>query len=310
MENFLEVARQVVQLFVLMGVGFACRRLKLLDDAAVKGIVNVLILVVTPCLMMTAFQRPFDPSLLASLGIAFAAAVAVHAASIALAALAFRGAADASRRVLRMAAVFSNAGFMGIPLEEAILGPKGVFFGAVYIVVFNVFMWSWGLALMRGSFRLNRTMFVNPGTIGLAFGLPLFVFSWRLPPVAGRPVEMMAALNTPLAMIVIGYYLAGAKLGRVFSSVQTYLASAARLVVVPLAVTLAFLPFRASLDREMMLSAVIPAAAPVAAMVTMFASRYDRDVDLSVGLVTGTTLVSIVTMPVVIAIALHLLQVR
>ena len=307
MRNFLLVAEQVGVLFALMGVGAVCRRTRLVDEAAARGLVNVLILVVTPCLIVDVFQRPFDRGMLAGLGVAFLVALAAHFAAMLLARAAVRTPSDDTRRVLRVATVFSNAGFMGIPLEQALLGDRGVFFGIVYVVVFNLLMWSWGLAVMRGGFRVNRMMFVNPGTAGLALGLPLFFLSLELPPVLRAPVSMLADLNTPLAMLVIGYYLAGAKLADAVRNPAAHVASALRLVALPLLVTAALWPFRGRLDRDMMLATVIPAAAPVGAMVTMFASRYRRDVDMSVAMVSGTTLLSVVTMPVVVAIAMEVL---
>ena len=307
------VATQVGVLFALMAVGAVCRRTRLLDDAAVRGIVNVLVLVVTPALIVHCFQRDFDPSKLAALGTAFGIAFAAHLALIAAATLLMRTPAADTRCVLRLATVFSNAGFMGIPLENALFGPDGVFYGVVYVVVFNVMMWSWGFCTMKGVDirRLGRaqllTVLVNPGTVGIALGLPLFLGSVRLPEVVGRPVAFLSDLNTPLAMLVIGYHLAGARLGPVLRSGGAYLASAIRLVVYPLLLLAALYPLRTHLDATMACALVTAASAPVAAMVSMFAAKFDRDVDMSVGLVSGTTLLSIVTMPAVIALAMALL---
>jgi predicted permease len=306
MENFLTVAAQVGILFALMGTGALCRRAKLIDEASVRGMVNLLLLVVTPCLMVDVFQRPFDRSMLNSLALAFVFAVAIHFLMVVAGRLLIGHRSGDTRSVLRVATVFSNAGFMGIPLEQAILGEEGVFFGVVYVVVFNLLMWSWGLAEMGGRINL-RMMLVNPGTVGIACGLQLFLLSAELPAAVSQPVSMLAGLNTPLAMIVTGYYLAGAKLGSVARSPSAYLSAVMRLVFCPLAIVAALWPFRASLDREMMLALVIPASAPAAAMVTMLASKYGRDVDMAVGLVCGTTLLSIVTMPTVIALAMAVL---
>ena len=292
-EHLLLVATQVGVLFALMAVGALCRRLKLVDDAAVKGLVNVLVLVVTPALIVHAFQRDFDPSKLAALGTAFGIAFAAHLVLIAAATGLVRHRAADTRCVLRLATVFSNAGFMGIPLENALFGADGVFYGIVYVVVFNVVMWSWGFCTMKGvSLRgLGRaqllTVFVNPGTVGIALGLPLFLGSVHLPAVVARPVELLSDLNTPVAMLVIGYYLAGARLGSVLRSGGEV---------------------RAHLDATMACALVTAASAPVAAMVSMFAAKFNRDVDMSVGLVSGTTLLSIVTMPAVIALAMALLD--
>ena len=312
--NFLIVAQQVAILFVLMGFGAAMRRAGFFKENAIDGIVNILILVVTPCLIVDVFQRPFDPVQLKGLGIAFASAVLIHIVLIVLSRFAVRHGDGNVRRPLLLAAVFSNAGFMGLPLEQAVLGGEGVFYGVVYVVVFNLFMWSWGYHLMKSEECKvkNRSIFtlhsvVNPGTVGLALGAPLFFLSVKLPAVIGVPVHHMANLNTPLAMIVIGYSLMGARFGKVVRMGALYGATVVRLLVCPLLAIAVFYPFRHSLDRDMMLTTVIAASAPVAAMVAMFATKFGRDVDVSVAVVSGTTLLSILTMPVVIAFAMAVL---
>ena len=305
-DNFLIVAQQVAVLFVLMGFGVAMRKAGFFKENAIDGIVNVLILVVTPCLIVDVFQRPFDLSVLKGIGLAFLIAVLAHVVLILLAKAAVHHRDEDIRRPLRLAAVFSNAGFMGIPLEQAVLGDVGVFYGIVYVVVFNLFMWSWGLKTMSGG--VNRLkMLVNPGTVGIVLGAPLFFLSMKLPVVIGVPVHHMANLNTPLAMIVIGYALAGAEFGKVVRTGAVYVATLVRLVICPLLVIGALYPFRHALDRNMMLAMTVAASAPVAAMVSMFAQKFGRDVDVSVAVVSGTTLLSILTMPVVIAFAMGIL---
>lgn len=314
MDSFFAVATQVAVLFALIAVGAAARRLRLFGDAAAEGIVNLLMFAVTPCVIVDCFQRPFDRTMLGSLGLAFVFASLGHAALIAVSALCFRRYAGNTRRTLRLAAVFSNAGFMGLPLEQAVLGPRGVFFGAVYVVVFNLFIWSWGVMAMKGGEKAERAgesdgwkMVLNPGTAGIAVGLPLFLLSARLPPVLAEPVRHLANLNTPLAMLAIGYSLAGARLGAVAKIGGAYVAAALRLVASPLLLVAAMLPFRRHLDADMMLAIVIAASAPVAAMVSIFAAKFRRDVDVGVAVVSGTTLLSILTMPLIIALAMALL---
>jgi len=326
MDNFLIVASQVAILFLLMGVGAAARQWKLLTETAVDGLVNLLILLVTPCLIIDVFQRPFDPSMLKGLGLSFAIAVLGHLAVIALAYLFVRHRVEDIRRPLLLAAVFSNAGFMGIPLEQAVLGDVGVFYGAVYVAVFNLFIWSWGymamkkyeLGDMNGGVRAFssdiprfhfpiQSFFVNPGTIGLAIGLPFFLLSVKLPAIVATPIHLMAGLNTPLAMIVIGYCLFGAKLGKVVRVPGVYVAAGIRLLAYPLLFVAVLYPFRSLLDRNMMLALTVSASAPVAAMVSMFATKFGRDVDVAVAVVSGTTLLSILTMPAVIAFAMSAL---
>ncbi|MGN0853475.1 MAG: AEC family transporter [Kiritimatiellia bacterium] len=316
LESFSVVARQVGILFALMSVGFVCNRTKLVTDASVKGMVNVLILIVTPCLIVHSFQeRPFEPRLLAGLGWAFAFSVLSPALGMLAAHLFIRHADIRQRCVLKCSIVFSNAGFMGIPLEHALLGSDGVFYGVAYVVVFNLLFWSWALVQFCGSLKdvQLRTLFLNPGSIGVALGLPLFLFSWKLPSFAGTPVKMMADLNTPLAMIIIGYNLAQAKFGPVVRSPRAYVAGGMRLIVVPavfLAIVYGLHRAGFSFDPKMAVAIVTAASAPAAALTSMFAVRYARDVSLSVGLVSATTLLSIVTMPLLVGLALWLFGVK
>jgi predicted permease len=312
MQNLLTVALQVGILFALMSVGAICRKLKQIDESSVKGMVNILLMVVTPCLIISVFQRKFDPAMMRSFATAFVIAFIAHIVMIIISSLISRG-NEKSLPVLKVATVFSNAGFMGIPLEQALLGDEGVFYGVVYVVMFNLFMWSWGLSAMKDTGgklifpKINRMMFFNPGTIGIAIGVPIFLFSVELPQVLKSSVDMLADLNTPLAMLIIGYYLAGAKFSSILRNLSAYIASTFRLIVFPMIFVLILYLLRDSLDRTMMLALVIPASAPVGAMVTMFAAKHNRDVDLSVGLVSGTTILSIITMPIVIAIAMEIL---
>lgn len=310
-EGFLLTAQQVGILFALVAVGYACRRKGLFSDAFVKGAVNLLLLVVTPCLIVHVFQRPFSKELLANLGMALAAAFFAHAVGLAFAEACFRR-TDAMRRgVLKFGTVFSNGGFMAIPLEYALLGPEGAFYGAVYVVVFNLLCWTYGLRVMCGHLGDldRRILFVNPGTIGIGVGLPLFLTSTTLPPIIGDPVRYLSELNTPLAMIVIGYYLADARFAAYFRCAPALLASALRLLAIPLIVLGALASLRGfGLNPVMAIALTASASAPVAAMDSMFAAKYGKDVDVSVGLVSVTTLLSVLTMPLIVGAAMTIFR--
>ncbi len=310
-EGFLLTAQQVGVLFALIFVGYACRKTGFLSRDFVKGCVDFLLLVVTPCLIVHVFERPFSREALANLAFALATAVGAHLAGIVLAELCFRRSEESRRGVLKFAAVFSNAGFMAIPLEYSLLGPEGAFYGAVYVVVFNLLCWTYGLRTMCGHLRdMNRRiLFLNPGTVGLAAGLPLFLWSVPLPPLLHDPVAHLANLNTPLAMVVIGFYLADAKFAAFFRCRAAAGASALRLLVVPGIVLAGLWAARgAGLDPTMAIALTASASAPVAAMDTMFAAKFGRDVDVSVGLVAVTTILSIVTMPLMVGFAMWIFR--
>ena len=201
-QNFLTVGQQVIVLFLLMGVGFLCGKTRLLGDKAVKGISDLVLIIATPCMIVQSFQYDVKAELMRNFLVALVFAVLLHVAMIAFVYVVFREKEEARRRVLRFAAVFSNAGFMALPLQEAVLGTEGVLYGAAYVAVFNITLWSWGLWEISGdSKRLTaKKLMVNPGLIGVAVGLGLFLTSLRLPSVLEAPVRHLAALNTPLPM--------------------------------------------------------------------------------------------------------------
>ena len=308
-DGFLLTAQQVGVLFTLMAVGYVCRRKGLFSDAFVKGAVNLLLLIVTPCLIIHVFQRPFTKELLANLGMALAAAFFAHGVGLLFAETCFRRVDDMRKGILKFGTVFSNGGFMAIPLEYALLGAEGAFYGAVYVVVFNLLCWTYGLKVMCGHLRDldKRILFVNPGTIGITVGLPLFLTSTRLPQVIGEPIRYLSELNTPLAMIIIGYYLADARFAAYFRCAPALVASGLRLLVIPSMVLAVLMMVRGfGLDPVMAVALTASASAPVAAMDSMFAAKYGKDVDLSVGLVSVTTLISIITMPLIVGIAMSI----
>ena len=306
------VSKQVGILFALMVVGFLCNRRKLLNAVAIKGVTELLVLIVTPCVIVHSFiQQKFAVSLLGDLGWALAVSVFAHVVGAAIAFLCLHDRNPNRGGVLRFAAIFSNAGFMGIPLEYALLGADGVFFGAMYVVVFNLVCWSLGVAVMcRGMKNVGlRALFVNAGTVGVALGLPFFLFSLKLPEVVGRPIQMLADLNTPLAMIMVGWYLAETDFRPVLRCGAAYGVAALRLVAVPLVVIAAFVGVRAcvpALNPVMAVAISTAAAAPTAALTTVIAARYDKDVSTATSLVSGTTLLSILTMPPIVGFALWL----
>ena len=88
--SVLVVAQQVLMLFLVMSVGFVCRRIRFLDDKSVKGMIDLLMMVVTPCLIVHIFERPFEPSMVKGLGLAFVAALFAHAVAAVFAALCLR----------------------------------------------------------------------------------------------------------------------------------------------------------------------------------------------------------------------------
>ncbi|MEE3402651.1 MAG: AEC family transporter [Acutalibacteraceae bacterium] len=302
-ENFITVGTQVLELFILIAVGFLCGKTKMLNDKIAKGITDIVLYIVCPCVIIQNFIREFNPDMLGKLLITGAAALCIHVVSIVIAMLVFHDKMPERNRVYRFALIFSNCGYMSLPMQQAILGSDGVFFGAVYIVIFNIVMWTFGVWLSSGDKKSlsAKKILLNPCIIGMAIGLVIFLCSIPVPPIIAQPITFLANLNTPLPMMIVGYYLSQTKILDAFKDGKGFICVLFRLIVIPL---LAFGGMMlCGIRGTVLITCVIAAAAPAAAATTMFAAKFDNDAKLSVNLVTLSTLLSVVTMPLIVGFA-------
>jgi hypothetical protein len=191
---------------------------------------------------------------------------------------------------------------MSLPLQQAILGDDGVLYGASFIAIFNLIVWSYGITLMSGDRRhiSPKKLLLNPGIIGLAVGLLIFLCSLSVPQVIASPISYLAALNTPLPMIIIGYHLAQSDFRKAFYDRACLCAIALRLIVLPLAAL--GLLYLCGMRGTMLTATVISAAAPTAAITTMFSSKFNQAVELSVNMVSLSTIFSICTIPLIVTL--------
>ena len=210
------------------------------------------------------------------------------------------------------AATFSNAGFIGIPLVQASIGSEGVFYLSGILILFNLLQWTYGIwLLLRGRDGKSgnvpnpslKSIILSPIVLSALAGILLFVTNTgaKLPPVFTSFIGGLVQLNAPLAMIVLGIYLARTKIGALFTTKRLYLVSAVRLLIIPLVTVLIFMLFPVSTPVRMTM--LIAGAAPVGANVAVYSQLYDEDYGYACQTVTQSTLFSIITMPVIIWIA-------
>lgn len=302
--SFLAVSQQVFILFIIVLVGFICSKAKFFSSECIAGIVKFVLYVVTPCVIIESFHREFDSEMLKQLGIAVVFSFVAHGIAILIAHVVIRDKDEARKKVFQFGTVFSNCGYMALPLQNALLGSNGIFFGAAYIAVFNILVWTYGLCLMSGSKKdiSLKKVFLNPGLIGVVLGLLFFLTPLKLPNLILSPVKSFAAMNTPLPMVIIGYYLAGIVSFSFIKDAKLMLSVLLRLVVVPLATFGVF--YILGLKGEILVSLIIACSSPVGANTAMFATLCKRDSTSAGVLVAVSTLLSIVTMPLIVALAI------
>lgn len=300
---FINVLTQVIILFILILLGVALTKSKILTEKGVQSMTDMVLMLVTPCVIIKSFVREFDKSVLKNLLISFLIAVLLHIGFIVLSHLLIHSKEKRSERVLRFGSIFSNCGYMSIPLQQALLGDIGVFYSASFIAIFNLFIWSYGIISISGDkkYLTPKKMILNPGIIGLFFGLIVFVFSVPMPKLVLEPISYMASLNTPLPMIIIGFHLTKSNLLCGLRNIKCILAMMLKLIVFP-SVALGCM-YLCGVRGDMLVSLLISCSAPTAAITTMFAAKFEADTPLSVNMVSLSTILSLITMPCLITLA-------
>lgn len=310
MDLAIKIAYQVVIIFLFMATGFTLFKLKKLNSGGISDITTLLLEFVTPCVLISSYQKKipdYSTKLLSGLGIAALFTLLVHFIAILIATLIFKKEPSGKYKVNLFSAVYSNCGFMAIPILSSVLGTDGVFYGAIYLAFFTILNWTHGIVVYSGSIKAvsMKKLLFNPGVIGTLGALLLFLFKLELPGIVNDAVDSFAALNTPLSMMILGTYLAKVNWKSVFTKPSLYIVAFLRLLLIPfLAIVLIWAINRVyPINLLIARSVLIPSACPAAAASALFAAKYDADATYASELVAVTTLFSIVTLPLIMIIS-------
>ena len=294
---------QVAILAVLVAVGFICDKTGLYTESVSRRCNDLLFYIITPAVIIDSFLNvEFNPENGRSFLTAFLIVLLVHGAGALVVWPLFRSAGE-NRPVFQYAAMYGNMGYMGLPLAKAVAGELGVFYCSAAVAVFNMFAFTHGVRLMeKGArkFQLKK-LILNPGSIGILIGLPLFLLRVRLPALLGEPVAYLGSLNTPLAMLMFGTYLANTDLLGMFRQKENYLVALLKLVVFPLAAL--GLMWLAGIRGALLVTAAVFCSAPTANNTVMLAAKYGHDTGIASKASGFTSVLSVLTMPVCIALA-------
>ncbi len=315
--DFVDVLFTAIALLILVIPGFILAKVKVLGQGADKVISNVVLYGCLPFLMFTCFQKyEYSSRIGINMLITFALAVAVHLIMVLLLKFCVKSSDEKKLKVLRFASVFGNCGFMGIPFlqtlffNSSLLGEM-LIYSAVINAVFHVLSWTLGVYLISGDKAQisPKKVFLNPVIIATILGFILFIALKKplvnvfengstLQSIISKIMssfDMFALSITPLSMTVIGIKIAGLKFKALFNEKLSYANAIFKLIVMPLiviALTL-FLP----IDKQVKVVVFLLLAMPTATTSTLFAIKYDGDAEFGAVCVLQSTVLSIITIP-------------
>lgn len=292
--------RQNVIMFLYLLIGYILYKKRVITATGSGEIGKLLLHVVMPAAIIKSYMKEFSIEMLSGFLISFGAALGALLLSMFVSTLVFRG----RSAVRQFGAAFSNAGFIGIPLVQMTLGEDAVFYIASYVAILNILQWTYGVYVITGDrtqISLKKVV-TNPIAVSLVIGLLLFFLPIRLPEIVTGIIGTLASMNGPLAMVVLGAYLAQVALKELFTDKLTYLCAAVRLLLIP-SLTLGCLLLITDGYATVRLAVLLAAAAPVGSNVAIFAQIYHKEYTDAVKDVCLSTVFSILTMPLVIGLA-------
>lgn len=314
-----DIVITVAILALLVLPGYLLGKFKLAGDGFATGLSNFVLYVAQSCMFINAFlNTEVTGTVLRRMAIVFILSAVIHLLFTGIAFIFYRGAPDGIRSILRFSTIFTNAGYMSIAMFEILFPdlPEATVYASVYLIFFNMYMWSLGAYLHTHDKACIRpkAILLNPAIVSSMIGFALFLIGAgpfiQTTPVLmpfSRAIAILGSTVCPLSMIVVGTRLGMMSFRGFFRDRYLYLYLFVRLLLSPTIVfgllKLLGIAFSGVLDAGeitlMTTILLICASTPAATSVSMFAEKFGTDTEYAGKLVSVSTILSVVTIPVI-----------
>ena len=299
------LAKKILSLFLVMALGIVLVRCGIVRSRDSKVLSMISLYLVMPCVIISSFQVKYQPEILNGLLLALATAVLLHLVLIVV--VGFLGKVLKLDGVEETSLIYSNAGNLIIPIVTAILGKEWVIYTSAFLSVQLFLLWSHAKMKLCGEKGIDlKKILTNINMIAIAAGALLYWFRVVLPAPLQNTMSTVGNMMGPMGMLLAGMAIAEKPLREVFCTRRNYLPTVLRLVVCPLVVLVLLWVCHASSwvadGKNILMTVYLAAITPACATVTSMAQLYDRDAAHSSALYVLTTLLSIVSMPIMIGL--------
>ena len=300
------VFTQVFILFILILVGYIATKKNLIDSSLTKKLSKLIMNIFLPCMIINSMQLEYSPTILKKVLLLILISLLIYAISF-LIAIIFKAISKSKNDigVYQFAILFSNVGFMGYPIVEAILGKDAIFYAAIFNIPFNLLIMTLGVFVIckeNNNYSFYFKSLINPVIISIFIGLSLFILNIKLPYIINRPIELLGNITTPLSMIVIGSMLCLSSISECVRNKKLYIVSFIRLILMPI---LIYFIIKGIVDDKLLFTIpIVISSMPVASNTAILSSEYNANEKIASQLVFVSTLFSIITIPIIAGILL------
>jgi len=290
-----------LMIILIIAVGYGITKAGMFSDKARADLTNIVIYVVLPCNIFASFGGDISPEILRQSGIILLVSFGLQGTYIILNKILYRRFSPQRQAVLKYATISNNAGFLGLPVIEAVFGPTGLLFGSIMLIPMRIFMWTSGLSLFTRTNTKEKvkTIATHPCIWAVILGFGYIFAPFTLPEFLGNTIAAIGRTTTVLAMLVVGSVLSGFEVKTALDK-DCFYYSFLRLIAIP-AVMFGALRLL-GVDPLVTGVAVLSAAMPAAVVTAMLAEKYGQDSEFASKTIFVSTLLSIVTLPVIAAV--------
>lgn len=303
MTSLLAILKPFLSLFVAVAAGFAAGKTKLVSGEANRAVSRLLMNVTLPLMMVCSILGggiDLDAgTLLGLLGVCAAAILLGGAAGWLVMKLCRTPARDMG--VYTFCIMFGNTGFMGIPVAEALLGARGVFYTTLYVLAFNLLSFTLGVAILggRGSVSFKKIL-TNPPMAAALLAILIYLLPVQVPAAVLDALAFVGDITSPLAMILIGATLAGSGARGLLSRPRLIPALLCKLLLLPVLTWAVLLPF--PLDPVVRSTLILLSAMPCGANSAAYALQFGGDAEIASSMTFASTILCIATLPLMAAL--------
>lgn len=292
--------QQIIIMFLLMMVGFGLFKFEFFTSKETRTLSNLVLYIANPAIILYSFLGEFDAAKLLNSGMTLGLILLIYGVSIAVVMVFFKKTKD----VTKFGIIFNNVSFLGIPLVQGVLGTEAVFYMTIIAAVMGVLVWTVGIYIISKDKNEISWMkiILNPTILATLVGMTLYIGQIQVPEVFSSTMNYLGGMNAPVAMIVLGCYLAESDIPSILKEKEAYITCFGRLILMP-ALTwmiLKICPFEIAYEVQVVV--IIASSTPIASMMAMFSQKYEKNYAYSAGVVSFSTILSLITMPLFLSI--------
>lgn len=302
------IIESVFSLFIIILVGVYGSKKKIITAEINKGLTDILIKTALPFMIVSSFIFTYDNTIKSNVIKAFYYSFIAYIVMAVISYLFLIPIKDDKKTILHFANVFVNTGYVGFPILNSIYGLEGVIYGSIFNMFFVIFIWTYGIMLFEGNFNNKelttevKKILFNPSIIAVFIGIIIMVFDIQLQGAILSSIKSIGNMTGPLSMLIIGVILSNVKIKNHLQDWTIYYGIIIKLIIIPIIIYLISILL---IDSSKVINTVIiMTAMPASAMTSILAESYDKEKEYAAVIVSLTTLLSLITVPILLKIIL------